>query len=197
MSLRVSLQGLPIMPLRVLACRAVLAHGFDARQLLELPQPLDREMEVYGKLQGTYLVKSTIVKIDQVLEPMNVGYAATEVRTFLARNFGLILAGQTIVVNRPSKVEWTVKNCLGVSRFLFRSPTRITICGFRAQMSCNPEDGRLEFAIAATRYMQQHTIKLDKQGSLVWTFKFINKMLTFTWTCRTSRLRRSSRKQKK
>ena len=132
MSLPVSLQALPMMPLRVLASRAVLAQGFDTRQLLELPYPLDREMEVYSKMQGTYFVKSTIVKIEQVLAPLSVGFAAEVVRTLLARNFGLILAGQNIVVHRPSKDEWTVKHCLGVSRFPLRRQQRITFCGFRA-----------------------------------------------------------------
>ena len=196
MSLPVPLQALPIMPLRVLASRAVLARGLDTRQLLELPHPLDREMEAYSKMQGTYFVKSTIVKIEQVLAPLNVGIAAEVVRKILARNFGLIQAGQNIVVHRPSKDEWTVKHCLGVSRFLLRSQQRVTIRGVRAFISCYPEDGRLELAITA-KYMQQNTIKLDRQGSLVWTLKFTNKMMTFTWTCRTSRLRRSSRKQKK
>ena len=64
MSLPVPLQALPMMPLRVLASRAVLAQGIDTMQLLELPYPLDREMEVYSKMQGTYFVKSTIVKIE-------------------------------------------------------------------------------------------------------------------------------------
>ena len=118
MSLPVPLQGLPMMPLRVLASRAVLVHGFVTRQFLELPHPLDREMEVYSKLQGTYFVKNTIVKIEEVFAPVNVGFAASVVRTYLARNFGLILAGQKIVVDRPSKDLWTVKHCLGVSIFL-------------------------------------------------------------------------------
>ena len=57
---------LPVLPPRVLASRAVLAHGFDSRQLQELPYPLDREMDSYGKLQGTFRMKSKNVKIEKV-----------------------------------------------------------------------------------------------------------------------------------
>ena len=39
-------------------------------------------MEVYGKLQGTYRVKNTIVKIEKVSAQLSIGYAAEIVITF-------------------------------------------------------------------------------------------------------------------
>ena len=188
---------LPILPLRVLASRAVLAHGFDTRQLLELPHPLDKEMEAYGRLQGTYHVKSTIVKIEQVLPPLSIDYAAEKAKTLLSTtHLRLVIPGQNIVVYRPSKEEWTVKHGLRVSRFLLRNPKRVITRGKRVHMCCYPEDGRLESTRSVTEYLQQHTLQLDSQGSLAWTFKDTHKLLTFTWTCRASRLRRSLRKKK-
>ena len=48
-----------VFSLRVMASRAVLAYGFNVRKLKELPCPLDKEMEAYERLEGTYRVKST------------------------------------------------------------------------------------------------------------------------------------------
>ena len=189
---------LPMPPLRVLASRAVLAHGFDTRQLMELPHPPDIEMEAYGKLQGTYHVKSTIIKIEQVLPPLSVDYAAEKAKTLLATtNLRLVKPGQNIEVNRLSNEEWAVKIGLRVSRFPLRNPQRVITRGKRVHMCCHPEDGRLEKTRSITEYLQQHTLQLDSRGSLVWTYKDTHKVLTFTWTCRASRLRRSFRTKKK
>ena len=86
--------SLPVLPLRVLASRAVLAHGFDTRQLLELPNPLDREMEAYGRLQGSYRVKSINIEIEKVSGQITGDRAVEIVKEIMATAYGLVLVGQ-------------------------------------------------------------------------------------------------------
>ena len=114
------------------------------------------------------------------------------------RHIGLVIPGQNIVVNRLRKEEWTVKHCLRVSRVPLRNLQKVIICGKRVHMCCSPEDGRLNSTRSGTEYLhqQQHTLGLDSHDSLVWTFKHTHKVLTFTWTCRATRPRRSFRKKK-
>ena len=98
---------LPVLPLRVLASRAVLAHGLDTRQL---PYPLDREMEAYGRLQGSYQVKSIHIEIEKRMEKMTVESAVKIVKGIMNTAYGLILVGLDLVVSRLSNEEWSVKH---------------------------------------------------------------------------------------
>ena len=191
---------LPVLPLRVLASRAVLAHGFDSRQLQELPYPLDREMDSYGKLQGTFRMKSKNVKIEKVAAPLTVDSAAAKVNRAIARHpFSSILSvGRDIVVKRHNKEEWSVKTGAQVARFKFSNLEILPYADDRylCKGSCYPVDGGLVKYCSSTRStLQSVNMKLDRGGSLVYIWKYTFKLMTATWTCRANRLRRSLRKQ--
>ena len=186
--------SLPVLPLRVLASRAVLAHGFDTRQLLELPNPLDREMEAYGRLQGSYRVKSINIEIEKVSGQITGDRAVEIVKEIMATAYGLVLVGQDIVVNRQSEEQWAVIHGVNVTRYPFVDPEIFNIDGESFYDTCFPEDGGIGYVSAESSLQQQTTIKLDMRDSLFWSYKITSNRLTATWACRTSRLRRSTRK---
>ena len=67
------------------------------------------------------------------------------------------------------------------------------------QVRCYPDAGRLEVFVSFSSddSLLQYTLQLDRQNSLVWTLRYTGEKMTVTWTCRTYRLRISSRKRNK
>ena len=187
--------SLPVMPLRVLASRAVLAHGFDTRELLEVPNPLDKEMEAYGRLQVSYRVKNINIEIEKVSKQMTGDRALEIVKIIMATAFGLVSVGQDIVVNGQSEEAWAVRHGVNVTGYSFSNPEIFIFHGESFSDSCYPEDGGIQYVSAKKSLQQQTTIKLDTRDSLFWSFKITSNRLTATWACRTSRLRRSTRKK--
>ena len=130
-------------------------YGFNLRKLKELPCPLDKEMEAYDKLEGTYRVKSTHYTIEKLSKQSRVDpeveKEASDLKAVISSHIGLIAAGQDIVVRRPSKEEWLVMHNNEIKSLKMVSRKTIIQSLLRSggyQVRCYPDAGRLEVFVS-------------------------------------------------
>ena len=154
--------SLPVLKLRAPASRAVLAMGLDLRQLLDLSCPLNREMEIFEKLEGTYLVNNINIMVEKNGEEVfgkDIDKEVAEVYKVIRASNLMIEVGQVIKVEQPLKEKWSLK--CGVKNFKFTlvSPRRSRLVG--AITACYLEDRKI---VKSKHYAMRSTLQQSQPG---------------------------------